>query len=251
MALKVFGLWVPGAVFWGSILYWASILDFRTDGEVEEDDMEARRLERFFDVEGLPDNEYMVEWSSKEEALSLIVDKVLRSQRFAAALTRWMEAEEDTDVGIITSTPRPDAWTSERLLGSDSSAVVSVEVSYVLPPPVDGAWEGSDNAQERLGSGQEGGRHFHTSTAQNNETQDSLSRSRPWWPRLIVAHSGGAMALLSLAFEHVEHSKDREERWACTALRCQLMASRGGLPAQEVLFNMRGPAPHGVRYQRF
>jgi hypothetical protein len=232
VALKFVGLWMPATIFWSSLVFGVPILDFRTDGEVEEDDMEARRLERFFDVEGLPDNEYMVEWSSKEEALSQIVEKVLRSQRFATALTRWM-AEDEADGGIITSTPRPDAWTSERSLGSDSSTVVSVEVSYVLPPPVDGAWDDSDKEQDSLGRTQAGG------------------GARPWWPRLIVAHSGGAMALLSLSFEHVEHSKDREERWACTALRCQLMASRGGFPAQELVFNMRGPVPHGVRYQRF
>jgi len=206
IVLKGIGIWGPALFFWVSLVWGGTFFDYRTQEEIEEDDAEVRRLERFFDVEGLPDDEYLTEWSSKDEALSKMVDKLLRSQRFVDCMT---------------------TGSSEALPGSQSSGneATSVEVSFVLPPI------------GIVGAG--------------DDAADAGPGPRPWYPRLMLAHRLGSIALVSVSFEHVPGKKDREERWACMSLRCDLVALPNGEAATgESICDLRGPVPHGVRYMR-
>lgn len=191
---------------WGGTFF-----DYRTQEEIEEDEAEVRRLERFFDVEGLPEDEYLTEWSSKDEALSKIVDKLLRSQRFLDCVV----------TGAVDAQRGGGAASSNKL----ENEATSIEVSYVLPPVA------------IVGSG-------------DDEGSSEGAGPRPWHPRLIIAHRLGSLALVSVSFEHVPGGKDREERWACTSLRTELVALPNGDPACESICDLRGPVPHGVRYVR-
>ncbi|CAE8642011.1 unnamed protein product, partial [Polarella glacialis] len=60
-------LWLPALVVWFSLASGSSLLDFRTPEEIQEDENEVLRLERYFDVEHLPEAEYLPEWATKEE----------------------------------------------------------------------------------------------------------------------------------------------------------------------------------------
>lgn len=208
-------IWTPAILFWGALALGAPMLDFRTDEEVSEDENEVRRLERFFDVEDLPEAEYLVEWQAKEEALSQIVDKLLRSQRFMDCLMPGAFS----DSGTAEDGPRKGEAAS-----ADVSQADGVEVSYILPPP---------------GAAGDAVSTVSTATGQ-----------RPWSPRLIVAHREGSLAMVSASFEHVARGKDRDERWACTSLRSDLIAFCDGELACESICDLRGPPPHGVRYVR-
>merc|ERR1712194_953557 len=95
------------------------------------------------------------------------------------------------------------------------------EVSYVMPAPV-------DDAEDAQG---------HTASGSPNV----------WRPRLMIASRDGSLALVTLQFEYVIKGKDREERWACTTLRADLVATVEGDYASEQIFDLHGPAPHGVR----
>lgn len=234
LCLKGVGLWFPAVLFWSSLALGAPIFDLRSDEEVAQDEHEARRVERFFGVDGIdPEDEYLAEWSSKEEALTAVVDKLFRSQRFAEALIlgadTLMASDEDGEeaAGFGTSPGQRVAPKSRRALSSvEADAFASaVEVSYVMPPPPDDEDSGAPNT---------GAAHL------------------PWSPRVIIGHRGGALALVTLAFEHVEKGKDRVERWTCTALRADLVASLGGeaVEGAECICDLRGPPPHGVRYLR-
>ncbi|CAK0840152.1 unnamed protein product [Prorocentrum cordatum] len=100
----------------------------------------------------------------------------------------------DSEADGASEPVRPQAAARKR--DADLAVEVgSVEVSYVLPPAV--AAE-----DERLLSTGAGG-------------------ARRWAPRLVVAHRDGVIMLVSLRFEHVARGKDRDERWACTALRAE------------------------------
>merc|ERR1711920_609933 len=74
--------------------------------------------------------------------------------------------------------------------------------------------------------------------------------SRAWGPRLVVAHRNGSLVLVTLLFEYVGAGKDREERWACTTLRAELIATHDGVAANEQICDLRGVLPHGVKYMR-
>jgi len=208
-------LWTPALLFWASLAFGTPFLDLRTDEEVQEDENEVQRLERFFDVEGLPEAEYLAEWQAKEEALSQMVDKLLRSQRFLDCMLPGAYS----GAGPSDAPPRSSA--------SVASEADNVEVSYVLPPP--GTVGDAVLA------------HGGLSTA---------TGPRAWYPRLIIAHQEGSLALVSVALEHVARGKDRDERWACTSLRADLISFCDGEPACEPICDLRGPVPHGVRYMR-
>jgi len=200
VVLKGIFLWMPAAVIWLSIASGTPILDFRTPEEVEEDENEVVRLERFFDVEHLPEEEYLTEWSVKKEALQGVLDKLLKSKRLLELLAESNQTAEE---------------------------LASVaEFSYILPPAEGGLSSPMDLA---LG-GSEG--------------------YRPWNPRLVLSHSSGSLALVTLKFQHVNPAKGRDEKWTCTALRAELIASHGGEPASESICDLQGPLPHGVRYMR-
>ena len=77
VALKVIFLWIPALAAWTAVLSGVT-LDFRTAEEVKQEEQEAQRLERFFDVEHLPELEYVKEWADKEQALAQMVDKLIR-----------------------------------------------------------------------------------------------------------------------------------------------------------------------------
>lgn len=234
--LKAIGLWAPAILVWVSLAYGAPLLDFRTDEEINEDENEARRLERFFDVEGLGEVEYLAEWTAKEEALSQIVDKLLRAPRFTEAIARGPSGEAG---GTSWDHNGADGGHSEVRKGggaagsgSQEPLEASVEISYVLPPP----------------DGHNGGSYGYGAGA-NDRGALSLQQ-RPWGPRLVVAHREGGLALVALRLEHVEKGRDREARWACTLLTCDLINSATGQPGCERVCDLRGPAPHGVRYMR-
>eukprot|EP00928_Gymnodinium_smaydae_P033609 TRINITY_DN24021_c0_g1_i1.p1 TRINITY_DN24021_c0_g1~~TRINITY_DN24021_c0_g1_i1.p1 ORF type:complete len:247 (-),score=61.09 TRINITY_DN24021_c0_g1_i1:47-748(-) len=208
-------------------------VDFRTDEEIADDEHEARRIERFFDVDRLPETECMIEWSAKEEALSEVVAKLLKSSRFTEALTRGVEALLEAEEASSSSSASDDLSAASASATHGSSAVgdlaAAVEVSYVLPPapPADS--------------------HDATPTV----LVDAAVGVRPTWaPRLVITHQNGALVLVTLEFERVEKAKDREARWTCTALRSDLVATVGGEPTAEPIGELRGPLPHGVRYMR-
>ena len=72
-------LWIPALAAWTAVVSGVT-LDFRTAEEVRQEEQEAQRLERFFDVEHLPEAlgslaiqtlnqvEYVKEWAAKEQA---------------------------------------------------------------------------------------------------------------------------------------------------------------------------------------
>lgn len=207
LALKGAFIWAPAVMFWASMVL---EFDFRNDQELQDDEHEVRRLERFFDVEGLPEAEYLAEWDAKEQALSQIVDKLFRSQRFLEGL-------------------RPGGFPGHssgmQLAAGSSEQADSMEVSYILPPT---PWHGGNLATALQAS----------------------PGPAPWSPRFVVNHGEGALALVSASFEYVQKGKDRDERWACTSLRSHLIAHSDGEHACEPLCDLRGPMPHGIRYMR-
>jgi len=219
---KVLLLWVPAAFFWVSLVTGYPFLDTRTDEEIQDDEHEVRRLERFFGVEGLSEAESFAEWTNKEEALSQIVEKVLRSRHFMDMLVQGPHADIDA------ASPKPtdySPWPKAKAARLSAEAE-AVEVSYVMPPPA--AEEDDDTLDVAGGDAQ-----------------------RRWAPRLVLAHRGGGLALLALAFEHVAaRGKDREEHWSCTALQGYLVLAGGGEATCEEICDLHGPVPHGVRYMR-
>jgi len=225
-------LWVPALFFWIALVG-GMPLDLRTEEEIQEDEYEVKRLERYFDVEGLDEASYLSEWTAKEEALSNMMEKLLRSPRFMDILARGpSESNGAPEVGagfppgdvaaLAASTPWLHA-PARKGTAAVAAEAEAVEVSYVLPPPQeDAVGPGSLVGSSRL----------------------------PWEPRLIVAHRGGGLALVSLAFEHVDRDRNREPRWACTFLKAELIAKGHGESAQELICDLSGPVPHGVRYMR-
>lgn len=211
--LKGLCIWTPAILFWASLVSGTPFVDLRTDEEIQEDENESRRLERFFDVDGLPDVEYLEEWQTKEEALSQILDKLLRSQRFLECMLP----------GGFSGASPSDAPPGSRAAVAAVYEADDVEVSYVLPPP---------------------------GTVGNQGSLSMATGPRPWFPRLIIAHRDGSLALVNITLEHVAAGKDREERWACTSLRADLIAFCDGEPACESICDLSGPLPHGVRYMR-
>eukprot|EP00927_Polykrikos_kofoidii_P034080 TRINITY_DN28913_c0_g1_i1.p1 TRINITY_DN28913_c0_g1~~TRINITY_DN28913_c0_g1_i1.p1 ORF type:complete len:352 (+),score=59.81 TRINITY_DN28913_c0_g1_i1:45-1058(+) len=214
---KGLGIWAPALFFWYSV--WGGMPFDLLTGESLEDDYEAR-LERFFDVDRLPEDVYQTEWSSKEQALAKIVEKVLRAPRFADALTLGLDVLEsrlgNEDEGGMARPGRTKLSDAEA-----DELAAAVEISYVLPPP---------SGEEEL---------------------DSLSSSpRRWLPRVLFAHRGGALAIVTLLMEPLENAKDRDDCWACTSLRGELITARGGESLAEPLCDIKGPLPHGIRYMR-
>lgn len=227
--LKTTLLYTPAVIMWLSVLSGVQLLDFRSDEEVAEDENEARRLERFFDVETLSELEYLPEWTTKEQALTKIVEKLLRSQQLVdrlvngpqqqsqgASSSAWTDHEAPTSEFELqkskTQSKEIDAFLDEALKGS-------VEVSYVLPP----TWEYSD--------------------------EDSKP-GRLWEPVIVLKHRSGGIALVHLAFQHVKKRKDREAFWACTELICDVVASPSRDFGAERLCELTGAPPHGVQYMR-
>lgn len=225
LLLKAIGLWLPAALFWASLVQGAPIIDLRTDEEIQDDETEVRRLERFFDVERLPEDQYFEEWTAKEQALSLIVDKLLKSRRFVTSLSRGAGADDvggpDFEHQVSWSPSRKAAGGGGPEAGA-AGHLACAELSYVLPPAL------AEEDMEAYSSG----------------------ATRPWRPRLIVAHQSGAVALILLAFEYVVGGRDQEDRWACTALRADLVAGPDNELAGELLCDLTGPLPHGVRYMK-
>jgi len=222
VVVKSLTLWAPAILFWVQVVLGEPLLDWRTDEEIQEEENEMRRLERFFDVEGLPEEKYTAEWTNKDEALSQIVDKLLRSPKVMEVLDRGPD-DVHPDLAPDTSfSPLPNRHIARQ--GTLEASIAAVEVSYVVPPA---STEDGDLSQT-----------------------DVIPGLRQWKPRLLVAHGSGALALATFAFEYVEKGKNREERWACTALRCELVATYGGSAASEPLCDLHGPVPHGVRYMR-
>lgn len=216
---KVTFIYTPAVIVWLSLLSGTQLLDIRSDDELLEDENEARRLERFFDVETLGELEYIPEWSAKEEALSQMVDKLFKSKEFMNGVASGPEVDGSTEEVSEFSTStnwKPDKDTAAVVQAAQNGAV---EISYVLPPPTE-------------------------------EDEAAHSPGATWEPRLVLAHRSGGIALVHLAFEHVQKAKDREERWACTKLICDLVASPGGVAGSERICDLRGPLPHGVRYMR-
>lgn len=235
VGLKFVSLWIPAVLFWASMVHGGPLLDFRTEEEIEEEEHELLRLERFFAVDGITSEaEVTIEWTAKEDALSQILEKLLRSPRVFAMMTASPgEAAALDDGGQMVSDPV--ATVKAPSLQALSSLV---EVSYVLPPPA--SEDGSMPTQVDVL-----GRY-----AQAVASAASAGVPPPWAPRLILAHRGGSLILLSLLFEHVVKGKDREERWACTEMRGDLIAAAGGEPTCVPICNLNGPVPHGVRYMR-
>lgn len=226
--LKGLFVWFPALFFWASLVMGAPLVDLRTDEEIQEEENEVKRLERFFGVEGLSEAEYLTEWTTKEEALSQIVEKVLRSRNFMDTLVQGPPAD-----GHDASLKSQDLVPWSRASRAAPQAVAeaeAVEVSYVLPPP---QAEDEDSID-----------------ADNGEYLVTGDVYRRWLPRLVLAHRGGGLALLALAFERVARGKDNEERWACTSLQGYLVLASGGEATSEEICDLCGPVPHGVRYMR-
>jgi len=225
ICLKCVVLWIPALLFWVSLAWGAPILDFRTDEELEDEENEVRRLERFFDVEGLPEADYLSEWTVKEEALEDIVDKLLRSTHFLELLIRGPQDAYADEAAGNADAHRSPAWAQKQRQAHLLAEADYVEVSYVLPPPIEEPLPEGDGSLDAVGP-------------------------RPWHPRLVLAHRDGGLALVMLSFEYVVRGKDREERWACTSLRGDLVAAYRGEPTYECICDLQGPVPHGVRYMR-
>lgn len=184
-----------------------------------------KRLERFFGVEDLPEAQYDAEYTAKEEALVALIDKLLRSQRFLQALAHGA-AKDAEDMSSSLDPHSPAAWSLSKTKASlkvSAQNDEAFEVSYVIPP---------------------------STVPEEDGLLHTFDGPRRWHPRLVWSHQDGGMALCLLSFEHVAKGKDREERWACTKLRCDLIASPGGEPTLEEICDLRGPVPHGVRYMR-
>merc|ERR1711971_1140586 len=210
--MKGVGLWFPASLFWISLLWGTPLIDLRTDEEIQDDENEARRLERFFDVEGLPEAEYLVAWAAKDEALAALVEKLLRSPRIADALLLTPD-ELDSASSRLADVSHGH---SQLPTNEAEQLAAAVEVSHVLPPSADASISGS--------------------------ADDACSNpNKPWTPQLIIAHKGGSMLLASLVFKHVGKDKDREERWTCTAIRADLIALQGGDHIGEPVCDINGP----------
>lgn len=237
--LKAVGLYAPAFLVWLSLAYGAPLLDFRTEDEVNEDENEALRLERFFDVEGLGEAEYLAELAAKEEALAQIVDKLLRAPRFSEALARGPGegGGSSFDQRDIDGGHAEGRMAAGGASGTQEPPEASVEISYVLPPP-DGHGGGMGYGAGVYDRG--------TSSLQ----QGLPLHQRPWSPRFVVAHREGGLALVALRMEYVEKARDRDAKWTCLALACDLIQGPKGQPGSERICDLRGPAPHGVRYMR-
>lgn len=222
-------LYMPALLFWSTLVAGTPMLDLRTDEEVAEDEHEARRLELFFDVEGLSQDVYLDEWASKEEALQKVLTQLLKSRRFADVLENGVDAldADDANTENVRSRAASGASLPAARLQDFSS---SVDVTYVLSPYKDG-------------------------DAPNKGIQ------RRWSPRLLIAHRSGTLALLTLTLELVDRPKGKQsedeekgkeelDMWVCTALRTDLIATKGGEPTAEFISEARGPPPHGIRYMR-
>lgn len=229
LVLKAVCLWIPAVCFWISLAWDAQLLDLRTEEELAEEENEARRLERFFDVHFLPEDEYLQEMQIKEEALSHMVDKLLKSRNFLDHIANGPLGhdhdgdDEEGDSPELSAARAPERKSAQLVAEADV-----VEVSYVHPPP-----------RFEDGSGDEVSKSF-----------DLEAGSRTWMPRLVFAHRDGGLVLVTMNFQYVLASKDREERWACTQLRAGLIAGFGGDAANEEICCLQGPLPHGVRYMR-
>jgi len=225
--LKAACLWIPAVFFWISLAWDFQLLDFRTEEEVAEEENEARRLERFFDVHFLPEDEYLQEMQIKEEALSNMVEKLLKSNNFLDHIANGpLGHDADGENADDDSLELPASRATERNSPQLAAEADVVEVSYVHPPP-------------KFEDGSEAGRSF-----------DLDAGSRTWMPRLVFAHRDGGLVLVAMNFQYLLASKDREERWACTRLRADLIAGFGGEAASEAICCLHGPLPHGVRYMR-
>ncbi|CAE7628235.1 unnamed protein product [Symbiodinium sp. CCMP2456] len=190
-------------------------LDFRTPEEAKLEEQEAQRVERFFDVDHLPEDDYLREWSCKEQALTGILEKLMRSRTVQDALSPAFARSEMSQGHFI-----PGASAAEGENNEDA-----LEFSYVVPP----------SEVPRL----------------NSLELDLASEGyRPWNARLILAHSSGSLALVTTTFQHVPPAKGRGELWTCTALRAELIATQGGAVASDPICELQGPLPHGVRYMR-
>lgn len=202
LALKSLFIWSPAVLFWIALAMEGNILELRTPEEIEDDDAEAKRLERFYDVEQLPNDQYLVEWSVKDEALGKILDKLVRSQRFLNCVATGSSEEPDRAATAIEAG--------------------HLEISYVMPPAV-----GVDAL-----------------------TSHSAAGPRPWQARMVIANHMGALVLVNVCLQHVAGRKDRDERWACTHLRADLISNSRGEPMCEMICDLSGPVPHGVQYMR-
>eukprot|EP00439_Symbiodinium_sp_Y106_P036197 s361_g4.t1 len=194
--LRLIFLYVPAATAWLGLVSGVT-LDFRTPEEAKLEEQEAQRVERFFDVDHLPEDDYLREWSCKEQALTGILEKLMRSKTVQDALSPALDRSEMGQGHFIPSGASP----AEGDNNEDA-----LEFSYVVPP----------SEVPRL----------------NSLELDLASEGyRPWNARLILAHSSGSLALVTTTFQHVPPAKGRGELWTCTALRAELIATQGGADA--------------------
>jgi len=216
-------LWVPATLFWVQMVAGGPFFDLRTEEEALNEEEELQRLERFFDVHLLPEEECIQEWKAKEEAINQVVEKLLKSQRFMEMLERGFEAE--TGAADIS---QASYGSSKKLSAQEvESRSQTIAVSYILKPaPASEVDEDTDTPPPMAHS------------------------SAPWTPRLVVQHRSGAIASVILGLEHVQKAKDREERWTCTHLRVELIVGPGGDSFGEPLCDLHGQVPHGIRYLR-
>lgn len=233
LLLRALLLWAPATLFWATLVFGNVFFDFRGDDEDAEN--EERRLERFFNLPDIHRDECIDDWNAKEEALGKAIEKLLKSRRFADALEVGVDvlldkADEEGEAPVSMSRSRtvvPSARFEEL--------AKNVQVSYIMPALA------PRNARGTLNTMPNG----------------------PWTPRVIIAHTDGALALVTLTFESIDrveakHSEgeDGEERedlwnsWTCTALRSDLVATKGGEPTAEFISEARGPPPHGIGYMR-
>lgn len=205
LTLKLVLIWVPALAAWTAVVSGVT-LDLRTPEEINQEEQEAQKLERFFDVEHLPEVEYAAEWGAKEQALASIVDK----------LTRSRTVQESMELLPVDTAPGP----SER--SEEAEAVM--EFSYIHPPP-------------------------QASSLNTLDVEIASEGYRPWNPRLILAHTSGSLALVTMRFQHLQAAHGRSETWSCTKLRVELISSSPGA-LEEAICDLQGPLPHGVRYMR-
>lgn len=237
--LKALCLWGPAGLFWLSMIY-TPLFDFRTDEELQEEEEELKRAERFYDIEGCTQDEYAIEWKTKGEALAQVREKLLKSKRFMRILGGPDPFLED-DGGVKAD--HQVSWSpSLKKKGKQQQSLeaLSQEVEFCdIVPPLSSSLFSDMN----LGNGEE------LPDGQAVIMQLPGGRRR-WEPRMVVSHYSGAIALVKLVLDHVEKEKDRDARWACTQLRADLIAGPGGEPVLEPICDLVGHIPHGVRYMR-
>jgi len=135
-------------MFWAVMVSGTPIVDFRTDEELQDDEHEAQRMERFFDISSVSaTDEYVDEWDLKEKALSVIFEKLLKSSRFIAALQSDSGNHQDADVeasfvfppenfagasevNYLAGTPGYQSWTPRLTIAHANGSIALVSTTF-------------------------------------------------------------------------------------------------------------------------